>query len=163
MSKRGDFFLRKNGRITDGTLLAVGESRLCTSRIFADNSLFSVTERIDRCLLYGNRSAGFTSLTVGKTGLCTGRSLALNLHVLMTESVGRIGYVTVFTYGASIGCIACIGAGRICGNSVVIVCICAVRNGEVIAGIVSALDGGVVLYLNLLTVRREVQHSNHTL
>ena len=39
----------------------------------------------------------------------------------------------------------------------------AIGNGKVLGGIVSALDGGVVLNLHVLSVLGEVKHSNHAL
>ena len=53
-----------------------------------------------------------------------------------------------------------IGSGYVC---IEIMCIFAVGNCEIITGIICTLDGGVILYLNTLSVGREMKHSNHTL
>ena len=163
MSVSGYLCISGKNSIADSTAYSVGKALACTSGSNAGNKYLKVSLGGDRFLRLKRDAAGGTALARGKSGLGTGGILSLKSHLCVTECIGVIGNVAVLTYGTGIGGVACmlaVGRGNIGAK---VMCLGAVGKSEVIAGIVSTLDGGIVFYLNVLSVGREIKHSNHTL
>ena len=163
VTKCGNFGLCGESFTTYGAPDTVSKTCFGAGRSLTGDSVISMTGRGNTLLSYDHGTTYGTVLAFGKTCLGTGRSLSRVDRIGVTESISLISNVAIATRGASIRGVTAVSTVGISHYRLVIVRVGAVGNGKVITRIVGTLDGGVILYLNALSVSREVKHSNHTL
>ena len=152
VTERLNLVLFEGCRAAYGTLLSVGKTAICAGRCFTLYGLLVVTKRGNNRLICKHYVTQGALFACGKTAIGTSSCFTLQLNLVVSESRGSVRYVTVLTYGAGIGGITSVltvGCGNLCA---VAMSLGAIGNCKVLGGIVSALDGGVVLNLHVLSV-----------